>query len=393
MTRESTPAATPTDSDASPKQEPARAILIEALVMWTIAFIAVLILAIAALGVNLIAANLYALVAAVFIGLPYWLLRRKSLDPDDFGLSTRRLWRNVALGLGMTLLTLPPFIAGQHLWETQVQDHKLVLSADNYAHWPIELEGQPQTWGQHAGAWLWSNRGALYLGMRATKTHQNKLIIEAHTPFIPLQQGSVLARRLDDKGAPIQGPLKADTRWELIPKVHHRPVTVIIQPLFAQQHAPKTLKIKASPAHQGAKPWTIYQGQGQLPLEANALELGRGYLWILLWILTQLFFIALPEEYFYRGYLQTRLKQALGERYNERWMGKPMTAIVLTSLLFGLGHLLVPVAGSLWLSRMSVFFPSLLFGWLRERTGTIVTPMVYHAGCNLMVLFVGTHYY
>ena len=42
---------------------------------------------------------------------------------------------------------------------------------------------------------------------------------------------------------------------------------------------------------------------------------------------------------------------------------------------------------------MSVFFPSLLFGWLRERTGTIVTPMVYHAGCNLMVLFVGTHYY
>lgn len=381
-----------TEDQVFPTMTP-RAILIEALVMWTIAFFAVLILAIVALGVGVVAANLYALVAAVFIGLPYWLLRRRALDPEDFGLSTQRLVRNVAIGLGMTLLTLPPFIAGQHLWETQVQGHKLVLSADNYAHWPIELEGQPQAWGQQAGAWVWSSRGSLYLGMRATKAHQNKLILEAPTPFIPLQQGSVLARRLDERGSPVQGPLKADTRWELIPKVHHRPVTVIIQPVFAQQPAPKTLKIKAAPAHKGAKPWTIYQGQGKLPLDAQALELGRGHLWILLWILTQLFFIALPEEYFYRGYLQTRLKQALAARDTKPWMGRPATAIVLTSLLFGLGHLLVPVAGSLWLSRMSVFFPSLLFGWLRERTGTIVAPMVYHAGCNLMVLFVGTHYY
>ena len=36
--------------------------------------------------------------------------------------------------------------------------------------------------------------------------------------------------------------------------------------------------------------------------------------------------------------------------------------------------------------RLGVFFPALIFGWLRERTGTIVPGTIFHALSNLTVL-------
>jgi len=35
--------------------------------------------------------------------------------------------------------------------------------------------------------------------------------------------------------------------------------------------------------------------------------------------------------------------------------------------------------------RLIVFFPGLLYGWLRARTGTILVPTFYHAGSNLLM--------
>jgi membrane protease YdiL (CAAX protease family) len=97
-------------------------------------------------------------------------------------------------------------------------------------------------------------------------------------------------------------------------------------------------------------------------------------------IIDQLFVVALPEEFFYRGYLQARLEKQFGE-------GRPILGILagrgflLTQVLFALGHLVEPYP---W--RLAVFFPALLFGWLRKRTGTIFAGVVFHAVCNLTVL-------
>ncbi|WP_163997020.1 myxosortase MrtX [Pyxidicoccus caerfyrddinensis] len=97
------------------------------------------------------------------------------------------------------------------------------------------------------------------------------------------------------------------------------------------------------------------------------------------WVVDQLFVVALPEEFFYRGYVQARLRDAwpegrlvLGGR-----LGK---AFWVTAVLFALGHLAIFQA---W--RLSVFFPALLFGWMRERTGTVVGASLFHAACNLYV--------
>jgi membrane protease YdiL (CAAX protease family) len=95
------------------------------------------------------------------------------------------------------------------------------------------------------------------------------------------------------------------------------------------------------------------------------------------WTLDQLLVVALPEELFYRGYLQTRLREAYPQ--GRIFLGARLgPAFFLTAVLFALGHLAVLHA---W--RLAVFFPALLFGWLRERTGTVVGASVFHAACNL----------
>lgn len=96
--------------------------------------------------------------------------------------------------------------------------------------------------------------------------------------------------------------------------------------------------------------------------------------------LGQLLVIALPEEAFFRGYLQTSLDDAW--RARRRLFGAPVgLALVISSAIFAFGHLLTDPRPS----RLAVFFPSLLFGWLRAKTGDTLPGIFFHATCNLLV--------
>jgi uncharacterized protein len=95
-------------------------------------------------------------------------------------------------------------------------------------------------------------------------------------------------------------------------------------------------------------------------------------------VLGQLLVIALPEEMFYRGYLQSALKS--WDTKTVRVLGAEIgLGLVLSSVIFALGHVLSTPHPA----RLAVFFPSLLFGWLRARTGGIGSGVLYHALCNL----------
>lgn len=92
----------------------------------------------------------------------------------------------------------------------------------------------------------------------------------------------------------------------------------------------------------------------------------------------QVLMIALPEEAFYRGYLQSRLDDAFDVRFDVAG-ARLSPSIFLTSAIFALGHLATihdPV-------RLAVFFPSLLFGWLRARTRGVGAGVLFHASCNI----------
>lgn len=92
----------------------------------------------------------------------------------------------------------------------------------------------------------------------------------------------------------------------------------------------------------------------------------------------QLAAIALPEELFFRGYVQGRLGQLLpaGPRILGVQLGP---AALLANLGFALVHLVAVPSPH----RLLVFFPGLLFAWLRARSGSAVAAAVCHACCNL----------
>jgi hypothetical protein len=94
--------------------------------------------------------------------------------------------------------------------------------------------------------------------------------------------------------------------------------------------------------------------------------------------LAQLFVIALPEEAFYRGYLQSRLDEV----WPPGWVvlgARVGPGLLLGAAVFAVGHLVTVHAPT----RLAVFFPALLFGWLRARTGGIGASVCLHAVCNL----------
>jgi len=98
-------------------------------------------------------------------------------------------------------------------------------------------------------------------------------------------------------------------------------------------------------------------------------------------VATQLLVVALPEEMFYRGWMQTAWAARAPAR-RIRVLGADLGAgFVSTQALFALGHLV-----SLQPWRLATFFPGLLFGWARARTGSLAAPVLLHALSNLFLL-------
>jgi uncharacterized protein len=98
------------------------------------------------------------------------------------------------------------------------------------------------------------------------------------------------------------------------------------------------------------------------------------------YLLTQVLVVGLPEEALFRGYLQGRLSDALPGRM--RWLRVELSpsAWLLQAALFALIHFIV----DLHVTRLAVFFPALLFGWLAALRGGVGAAILVHAACNVL---------
>jgi len=100
-----------------------------------------------------------------------------------------------------------------------------------------------------------------------------------------------------------------------------------------------------------------------------------------------LFFVAIPEEFFYRGYLQTRLNEAF------TWRGRVLGAVIgpglfLATVLFAFGHTIVVYQW--W--HVFIIGPGLIFAWLRASTGEVMAGAFFHAWCNVTVTLLDIAY-
>lgn len=105
-------------------------------------------------------------------------------------------------------------------------------------------------------------------------------------------------------------------------------------------------------------------------------------------VLTQLIVIALPEETFFRGYVQTRFQQI----FKPRWTifgARLGWGWILTCVIFALAHSLIQYQW--W--HFAIFFPSLVFGYLREKTDGLVAPILFHATSNLFMEWIVRCYF
>ncbi|MBI3179266.1 MAG: CPBP family intramembrane metalloprotease [Deltaproteobacteria bacterium] len=129
----------------------------------------------------------------------------------------------------------------------------------------------------------------------------------------------------------------------------------------------------------------------QLPRRELAPSVPEGWVawakatgWFLQMAATHSLGVALPEETFYRGYLQPQLEERWPARMRVFGVGVGRAAIV-TAALFALGHFL----GEWNPLRLGPFFPALVFAWQRNATGSVVGAITFHALCNILgeVLF------
>ena len=95
-------------------------------------------------------------------------------------------------------------------------------------------------------------------------------------------------------------------------------------------------------------------------------------------IIMELMFVALPEEVFFRGYLQQQL-------------GNTIKVVVVVSILFAFGHFVTLCLGgdhSIPVCSQSIltFFPSLVMGYLYVATETLWASIIFHFLANLVYI-------
>lgn len=130
---------------------------------------------------------------------------------------------------------------------------------------------------------------------------------------------------------------------------------------------------RPSPSRDGP---ALLAGLGAVGVYAAAMVLVRGSLpacdvtALPLALALQVLAVALPEELFFRGYLQGELQEAAGPG---AWW-----PVLAAAVVFGLAHVLVGRG----LAAAVTALPGLLFGLLRRRTGTIWVPVLVHGAAN-----------
>lgn len=105
-------------------------------------------------------------------------------------------------------------------------------------------------------------------------------------------------------------------------------------------------------------------------------------------ILWQFLCVALPEEYFFRGFAQTNIAMLL-QNSSKPFVRKtaPALSAALAALAFALVH--VPNGG---FARLTTFFPGCLFGFLRWKTDGLAAAVFAHASCNLLMFVLNAFY-
>lgn len=304
------------------------------------------------------------IVAFAFIFLPMELLKRRDLEPRDFGIHFGERWRAIRNALLVMAIAFPIYSVGYHVWQTQWLNRTLDVSAARYDKWPAKVQDAPIVSRPAEGdVWLFAANDRLWLQWRLPLGQMLEAEITSDVQVNPYGRGTDSSKN----AATVKRRTAGWAKFRVDGRVATIDVRVAGDTLPAERLRLGTALVRA---------------------DQNPLKIERSYRWLLELLMLQLLLVALPEELFYRGYLQTRLDGLVGRDRKVFGVDVNVTSVVLTSALFALGHII-----TIWHpARLAVFFPSLIFGWMRRATGDILAPLLFHAACNMLVDILSLHY-
>lgn len=314
-----------------------------------------------------VGANAGALVAAYFLLAPIVILRRRGMDPADLAIHADRPLRSLLLALAVAAVVFPPYALGYDFWARWTRDAPFRIPIHVLTDVPSSARGRPDLESAPQGLHAW------------VEDDERLVLLNTGEAGVPVRvrgcDPSVdrLARSGDHRLV-LRG---------LMPGVGE----VVEAPLAPGTGLRCSIASADSPSVEAADgAATILAGVASVDAGPR-LDLARSSWWLLELLLVQFAGIALPEEVFYRGYAQGRLATVFRRRW--RFLGADLGwHIPVASALFAVSHLVAIPAPF----RLAVFFPGLLFGWLRERTGSVLAPAILHALSNVLLeLMVRTH--
>jgi hypothetical protein len=313
--------------------------------------------------------NTQAFAALMFIGLPLWVLRRKGINPLACGIRFDGMREQAKRASLVALIVFPLFMIGNHFVELETRGRTLTLDDHVAWRWPLTLQGRPSPVMEKEDFTVYSNREKLTVLWSPPERGEERQV--TLTFDAPIQSAHVVQPRENAvlEGARCATPLTKPSPTEL----------------HVQSSCAAGVRVNAADARHVSIELDSHRTSpsevriGAFRLETPETDFNRSFWWIFELLLIHIIMVGIPEEVFYRGYIQTRLQTILPPRW--RLFGVEVgPAIVVTSILFALGHFLIEF--NPW--RLMVFFPSLLFGWVRNWTGVIGAAAIVHGLSNVL---------
>jgi membrane protease YdiL (CAAX protease family) len=88
--------------------------------------------------------------------------------------------------------------------------------------------------------------------------------------------------------------------------------------------------------------------------------------------------VALTEEVFFRGYLQSNILALARKLINRRYALQRYVAVFISALCFAAAHVVIRAE----ITSILTFLPGLVLGWLFLRTRSLVAPVLFHGIAN-----------
>ncbi len=96
------------------------------------------------------------------------------------------------------------------------------------------------------------------------------------------------------------------------------------------------------------------------------------------WLFYQFMYVAVAEEVFFRGYLQSNILRLTSTVKWEQYIPQNWITIVLSAACFAAAHIIVQGT----IIAALTFLPGLVLGWLFIRTKSLLAPILFHGLAN-----------